>query len=68
MDRDKQFKGEKLRAQQALDRVAASVESCRVNIGMGDFGALTESAAALAQSATQLFAHTAVLLALDRRS
>lgn len=63
----KQFDGERRRALGALDRVVAGVESCRVNIGMGDYGALTESAAALALSATQLFAHTSVLMALDRR-
>ena len=67
MTRDKQFDGEKRRALSALDRVAASVDACRVNVSMGDFSALTESAAALALSATQLFAHTSVLLALDRR-
>ena len=64
MTLNKRIEGEMKRVQGALERVAAGVDSCRMSIDMGDFGALTESAVVVAQSSCQLFAHTSVLMAL----
>ena len=62
------FDGELKRAQQAIDRISAGLESVRANIEMKDHGALLESAAVIVQSSYQLHSTASVLLSMVRRN